>query len=555
MYCASCDGCIFLSSNDFIVFHQDIFVFKLILYHKLDLYYLRIINMLVYSRNILFSMRNCWKSLYKVRTGDRPIHRPLSCYLWEKLKTYNLLSLSRGQRGGNHLRRTNGKAISTIKPFVGRQNAIAKQRGMNSANLLNIQVSILNTKSNTRITEVELNNNDFRISNHKTFLPRFCLMNVRSLLPKIDELSAFVSSTPIDIIAITESWLNEDIDSDILSIDNFNIHRNDRSTGRGGGVCAYISSHIPSIRRQDLENAAYECMWIWLRPYRLPRPLSGMMLGLVYCPPDATAQKQNDLVEYIISSVDQVQSAHPDCGIVILGDFNSLDITDILANHNLKQVVQDPTRGNNILDLIVTNLSHLYSTPVIFAPLGRSDHNTIMWSVDSRCTNNPARSCATKRYVRRFTQSSREAFGRWCSTHDWFSDTQESVSATNLTASFTSDLLSAIEQFFPAKSIKIHETDKPWMSPTVKELIIKRQRAFHSGNGVLWRYYRNKVQYEIRSRKRTYYVKKVQQLKSANPKKWWDCVKQMSGKKRCHLHLSILSRTALLFLEPLLLMQ
>ena len=79
------------------------------------------------------------------------------------------------------------------------------------------------------------------------------------------------------------------------------------------------------------------------------------MLGLVHSPPDATVQKQNDLVEYIIGSVDCVWSAHPDCGIVISGDFNCLDITDILANHNLKQVVQDPTRENNILDLIVTN--------------------------------------------------------------------------------------------------------------------------------------------------------------------------------------------------------
>jgi hypothetical protein len=357
-------------------------------------------------------------------------------------------------------------------------------------------------------------------------------MNVRSLLPKIDELSAFASSTPMDIIAITESWLNEDIDNNILSINGFNIHRNDRSTGRGGGVCAYISSHIPSKRRQDLENSAYECMWVWLRPYRLPRPLSGIMLGLVYCPPDATAQKQNDLVEYIISSVDLVRSAHPDCGIVISGDFNCLDITDILTNHNLKQVVQDPTRGNNILDLIVTNLSHLYRAPVIFAPLGRSDHNTIMWSADTSCANNPVRSRATKRYVRRFTQSSCEAFGRWCSTHEWFTDIQEPISATNLTVSFTTELHSAIDQFFPTKLIKIHDTDKPWMSPILKQLITKRQRAFHSGDEPLWRHYRNKVQYEIRFRKHTYYVNKVQHLKSSNPKKWWDCVKQMSGKNK-----------------------
>ena len=91
--------------------------------------------MLVYPRNMLISMRNCWKSLYEFGSGDRRIYRPLSYHVWDKLKFYNLLPLARGQRGGNHLRRVHGKVITTIKPLVGRQNAIAKQRGRNSASL------------------------------------------------------------------------------------------------------------------------------------------------------------------------------------------------------------------------------------------------------------------------------------------------------------------------------------------------------------------------------------------------------------------------------------
>lgn len=55
----------------------------------------------------------------------------------------------------------------------------------------------------------------------KTF-PRFSLMNVRSLLPKIDELSARISLQPTDVIAIAESCLSEDIDN-LLSIQGFNI--------------------------------------------------------------------------------------------------------------------------------------------------------------------------------------------------------------------------------------------------------------------------------------------------------------------------------------------
>ena len=38
-------------------------------------------------------------------------------------------------------------------------------------------------------------------------LPSFLLINARSLLPKIDDLTAFLSANPVDLVAITESWL------------------------------------------------------------------------------------------------------------------------------------------------------------------------------------------------------------------------------------------------------------------------------------------------------------------------------------------------------------
>ena len=54
-------------------------------------------------------------------------------------------------------------------------------------------------------------------------------------------------------------------------------------------------------------------------------------------------------------------------GVVLLGDFNNLDISDLLCHHNLTQIVDSPTRESNILDLIVTNLEDLYLKPVIIA--------------------------------------------------------------------------------------------------------------------------------------------------------------------------------------------
>ena len=185
----------------------------------------------------------------------------------------------------------------------------------------------------------------------------------------------------------------------------------------------------------------------------------------------------------------------------------------------------------HILDLIITNMSHFYSTPTVTAPLGRSDHHVINWSRNTDSAACLIKKGITKRKVRRFTQSSCAEFGRWCSGHVWFCDVQYLDSATALASSFTSELSSAIDLFFFTKTIKIHATDKPWMTPMLKQLIIQRQRAFHSGNRAVWLHHRDKVQREISSQ-RMYYARKIQNLKNSNPRQWWNYIKQITGKEK-----------------------
>ena len=114
-------------------------------------------------------------------------------------------------------------------------------------------------------------------------------------------------------------------------------------------------------------------MWLWLRPLRLPRSLSGIIVGAMYFP-EAPADLQRTRASYIIECIDSVKSAHPDCGVVLLGNFNTLNVMNILANHTLKQLVREPTRGNNVLDLVISNLASYYYKPVVSAHLGSSDH-------------------------------------------------------------------------------------------------------------------------------------------------------------------------------------
>ena len=333
----------------------------------------------------------------------------------------------------------------------------------------------------------------------------------------------------MDIVAITESWLHKDIDDNLLSISGYNIHRNDRTFSRGGGVCVYCSQNIPCQRRFDLENPNFECIWLWVRPTRLPRPLSAIAVCVVYNPPGRTAEELVNLEEYLTNTIDSIRNRYPDCRIMLLGDFNNFDVSNLTRSLSLKQIVSSPTRGLATLDLIITDLYNFYDKPRILAPLGSADHSIVQLVHNNLDKQHPK---PIKRFVRRYSRPATIAFGHWASTHRWFEELGPNPSVDDLANSFSSHVSFALDVFFPLKSVRFCYSDKPWMSVSIKRLINERQRAFHSGLVPQWKTLKYKVQTEISLRKKEYYRNKVQHLRKDDCRKWWQIVNKMSGRSQ-----------------------
>ena len=106
---------------------------------------------------------------------------------------------------------------------------------------------------------------------------------------------------------------------------------------------------------------------------------------------------------------DPFRSTLPDCGVVILGDFNNLDFCDLLSHHTLKQsLTLYFQHADNVLDLIVTNLGDFYCDPDVIAPLGSSDHNIVKWTSGSNgYVGSDSESTAKKRVSARQSRSQR----------------------------------------------------------------------------------------------------------------------------------------------------
>ena len=295
-------------------------------------------------------------------------------------------------------------------------------------------------------------------------------------------------------------------------------------------MCIYLSELFHANHRTDLKNDNFECLWLWLRPPRLPRPLCGIAICDVYHPPGLPQDDHQSLKENLSSTIDSLRNRYPNCGIILLGDFNDLETSILSTRHNLKQVVKAPTRGSSILDLIISNLSKYYQTPQLLPPLGSSDHNIVLWATSSNHTSHCSEPKVIKYTTRRFPQFSIDAFGRWASTRKWFEEAAPDATVDDLASSFTLQLARAIDRFFPPRTSKRHITDKPWITPEINNLIKDRQKAFHSNNTPLWRLLKNKVQLEITKKKKSFYRNKVNYLKSSDTRKWWKMVNKMSGK-------------------------
>ena len=129
--------------------------------------------------------------------------------------------------------------------------------------------------------------------------------------------------------------------------------------------------------------------------------------------------------------------------------------------------------------------------------------------------------------------SRKAAMGRYLSNLDWpllFSSTE---GVDEMWGVFQKVMHTGLDFIMPLKQTRIDTADAVWMNDRLKNLILKRQKAFNTFgiDSVQFKFYRNAVNRERKACRGKYYDSKVHQLKDENPKLWWDAVKRLSGAK------------------------
>ena len=97
-----------------------------------------------------------------------------------------------------------------------------------------------------------------------------------------------------------------------------------------------------------------------------------------------------------------------------------------------------------------------------------------------------------------------------------------------------SELKKGIDCYLPQRTVKVHQTDRPWMTSKLKIWIRKRQIKLHFKGMGKTRPNTNtggtiNPEGEIKSAKSYYYTHKVAELGKTKPRKWWKQIKSLIG--------------------------
>jgi hypothetical protein len=185
-----------------------------------------------------------------------------------------------------------------------------------------------------------------------------------------------------EFIAITETWLTDEIDSDIFKFGEYSVYRRDRQTDPHGGVMLLVHNSIPS--ELILRNSDIEILWV-LTDFGSHQTVLG-----VYYRANVSHVHELDLLR---DELDVIVGLYPLAPIVLTGDFNMPDIDwirgfspniykqdeylELFSEYNLTQVVDRPTRRDKILDLVLASEPSSILKVETHAPIGKSDHDVV----------------------------------------------------------------------------------------------------------------------------------------------------------------------------------
>ena len=211
---------------------------------------------------------------------------------------------------------------------------------------------------------------------------------------KVPEISALIQEEKsknhsLPFIALTETWLKSYMSDAQLQIPGYSVSRSDRDARVGGGVLLYSHVNLPVSECNTFDDGTCEGLFCSFSTMKT-------CVAVAYRPPNASLSSFKALLSFFSVCISSINDDSYD--IMMTGDYNlpSIDwqtncvqsggtqevqqsaqhFLAFMSDHLLSQYVMCPTRGNNILDLFITNNNRVVTNDVCKATT-MSDHHVV----------------------------------------------------------------------------------------------------------------------------------------------------------------------------------
>ena len=84
-----------------------------------------------------------------------------------------------------------------------------------------------------------------------------------------------------------------------------------------------------------------------------------------------------------------------------------------------------------------------------------------------------------------------------------------------------------LDETIPETTIRVHASDKPWITACIKQEIRARQKAYTTGNMTQFRHLADKIITLKKRAKAEYYAPKIKSKRKQDPAKWHRSISQL----------------------------
>lgn len=371
-------------------------------------------------------------------------------------------------------------------------------------------------------------------------------ININGIRGKILELQSFIEGENPDVLAIQETKIDKSIQTAELFLDilNYDVYRNDR-TLHGGGVMLLVNKSLNAMPLYIFENGS-ESVWA-----KATFNGSSHYFGCWYKDPESPIEN----IKLLREQLSKIQTQSPKNkipNIHLLGNFNfpSIDwdtktgkngkvlsqtdgqaFVDILNDHHIEQLIDFPTRGENVLDLMLTTLPSQICD--INSPDKLSDHEVI--SCNLCVFTKPTKTVKCKFYLYNkgnYTKMKDET--RTFNRDIYFNGLQNNSSTEENWKILKTFIQKTVNDNVPSK-ISRSRKQLPWISQNIRAKIRRRnklhKRAKETGSKRLkakWEELRKDIKKEINTAHNRYIEDMIGNIKE-NSKPFW---KYISSQKK-----------------------